>query len=293
MLDRVGYCIISRDDGKFYKLGTDELPLDFKFTIERKAGAIQCFADVSVCGLNKDDILHYISFAAQWREFNKRKYISIYAGYEDEGGAQKLFEGDVYHALPTMPPDVWLNMKARTGHYLQQTVASKSILEPMKLPDVCENAANWMGMKLLWMVQNPAANEIIINQFQCTGSLANLPKQMQDLAPDYIIVSVNTKTGCVEIVDKDNIQTQAKMLTVTKDTGLLGIPNPSPWGVEFEMRLCPSIQRFQPIHIESEMIPLINGEYSVATYTHSGHLRGQEWKTKVKARRIDIYNHGK
>jgi len=288
-LDRVGYCVIKRDDGKFYKLDG----LDFKFSIERKAGAFQCFADVSVCGLKKDDVLAYTSFTAQWREFNKKKYIAIYAGYAGTGGPKLLFEGDVYNAVPTMPPDVWMNMKARTGHYLQQTSVSKSILSPMKLEDVCKNAANWMGKKLLWMVKNADANAKMIPQFQCKGTLAQLAQQMQDLAPDLICVNVNEKTGCVEIVDIDKIDYSAKMLTIDLDHGLLGVPVPSPWGVEFDMRLQTDICRFQPIHLESQMMPLLKGNYAVACYTHSGHLRGGDWKTHIKARRIDIYNHGK
>lgn len=293
-VDRVGYCIISRDDGQFYQLGGDgSIPLDFKFSVEKKAGAIQCFANVSICGLKKEDILKYTSFMAKWREFNKKKFISIFAGYESAGGAIEIFKGDVFHATPTRPPDIWLNMQARTGHYEQMVVASKSILEPLPLPDVCENAVNWMGRKLLWMVQDEQTNKIIIDQFQCSNSMKDIPDQLQELAPDRIIVNEDMNTGTIQIVDKDNIKTQMQMMLVSKDTGLLDVPKPSPWGVEFEMRLCPTIKRFQVIHLESQLMPLLNGEYAVATYTHTGHLRGHEWKTKVKARRIDIYNHGR
>ena len=293
MVDRVGYVVIKREDGKLYKLGTDELPLDFKFTIERKAGAIACFADVSVCGMKREDVLLFTAFAAKWREMNKHKSLLIYAGYEDEGGAQLLFDGEMYNALPTMPPEVWVNMKARTCYDLQLTKCEKSILTPTKIEDVCRTAANWMGKKLLWMVKKAETNAIVIPQFRCKGTLSELAKQMQDLAPEKIIVSVNEKTGCVEIVDIDDIHYSASMMTITKESGLIGMPTPNPWGVEFDMRLCPSIKRFMPIHLESEMIPLLNGDYAVSTYKHSGHLRGNEWKTHIMARRIDIYNHGK
>jgi len=290
MLNRVGYCIIKKEDGKFYKLEG----LNFKFNITRRAGALHSFADISIAGLNRDSITEYISFIAPFREYQKHKYISVYAGYEDKGGAVKIFEGDVTHAVPTQPPDVWLNIKARTGYYLQQTIATKSITDKMKFKDVCLNAANWCGCKLIWLVKEQKTEDLVIDQFQCRSSLGEVvAHQLEELAQGLVVVNMNKATGCIEVVDHDQPILEQTMKIISNDSGMIGIPQPTVNGVEVDIMFDPTIRRFQVIRVESELIPTLNGTYSVMCYTHSGELRGNDFKTHIEARRIDIYNHGK
>ena len=95
--------------------------LDVRFNIKFFSDSAEGTANISILGLSFSRILQLASWAGEATAYSKCWFIRVYAGYgSSRNDVDMIFEGQIINAMPTSPPDVWLNIEART-HYGNRT----------------------------------------------------------------------------------------------------------------------------------------------------------------------------
>ena len=107
---------------EIYRLSADKKQRDVLLTLENLAvrfkitqyrGTVFSQGTISVCGLSKEHINQLTTFQGAYLATQNDKYIRLTAGYVDgkDDESAVIFDGLIFKAIPTMPPDVWLNME--------------------------------------------------------------------------------------------------------------------------------------------------------------------------------------
>lgn len=287
---RIAYAVIypKGSDGIGLNTAVGENALDIKFSLKRLPGGTETDGTIEICNLDKDAIHYYTTFCSQAVEYKTQKRVELYAGYEDRGGAQKIFDGDLYDiATPAMPPDVWMALKVRTGHYKQSKTISKAINEPTPLQDVCRQVCDWYGNPMVWKCKRGTNNSKIIDKYECSASL---DKALNELCKyGNIEFDLNPYSQVITFVDREPTLQEKEWdgkFKVDIEHGMIGVPKVNYQGVEVDIQLDPKVSKFDVFKLTSEVIPKADGYYSVMTYEHRGQLRSGEFVTHLNARRL-------
>lgn len=255
--------------------------IDVKFKVDMPMSAVMVKADVSICNLTRSDIEYLTTYTSQWIALQQRKRIRVFAGYADALPLQLIFDGDIIEAIPTQPPDIWLNCKAQSGNYGSTQMFSKSILVPTEIKTVFGQAAGWMEMPLDWK----ATSTKTIKSFDFSGSRTKLIDRLCDL-DDIIVFEEN---GTLVAVDKKAPVRDGVIREISEQTGMVGVPKIDYIGIEATVFLDTRIKRGDTVHLTSVRVPAASGLYYVYNVCHQGHLRGTDFYTTIKARRLDTY----
>lgn len=267
-------------------LGTSEFDaeqlqdIDVKFKIDLPMGAVLSKADISICNLKRANIEYLTTYTSLALALQERKRIRLFAGYDDTQ-TELIFDGDIYEAVPTQPPDIWLECKAQSGNYDALRCVSQSILVPCDVQSVCSQAAGWFGMGFDWQ----ATTKKQLKKFDFTGNRTKLISELNKL--DDIIVFDELDT--LVVVDRNAPFREGTVREISEQTGMIGIPKVDFIGMEATLFLDTKIKRGDKVNLTSSKIPAANGLYYVYNISHEGHLRGTNWYTTIKARRLDAY----
>lgn len=96
------------------------LGLDVKFDINHPVGSASSNARISILGLSYERIYQLTSWAGEATAFSRCILIRVYAGYGDKNivtrvsDVDMIFQGYIINAYPTTPPEMWLNIEARS-----------------------------------------------------------------------------------------------------------------------------------------------------------------------------------
>lgn len=254
--------------------------VDIKFDIELPMSAMMVEANIAICNLTRSDIEFLTTFASRMTALNQHKRIRVFAGYEDTQ-TNLIFDGEIFEAKPTQPPDIWLECKALSGIYGSTVQISKSVLNPIKIKDLYIAAAGWLGVELDWR----ATSQKTVEKFDFTGS------QTQLLASLFKVADVIPflEDGKLAAVDKDSAQMVESVKEISEDSGMIGIPKVDYIGAEIKMLLDTGLKRGDTVYLRSKRIPAASGYYRIYHMRHEGHLRGEEWYTTIKTWRLDTY----
>lgn len=279
---RVGYVSIQGNDGKMHSYGGND-GLDFKFSGE-KYGSIYVNFEVSILGLNASTI-NDLTVWNPAEAISASRRIEVYAGYENGGIANPIFEGIIIEAIPTNPPEMWLNfkcMKLASG----TTDASGEVSMPgMIIGDmignIFTNIAHEFGLNAGWDCNKPTYDTIV--NFDYSGSRGKICEkfaQTFDITvyeEDGTLWAKNKREQCED--------PQGLILPVNINNGLLGLTNVTLVGADIKMRLNDKSKLMSWVRLESKLIPKANGLYYVIRKKHTGHFRGEEWFTELQTLR--------
>lgn len=261
--------------------------IDVKFNIDIFRGSINNKARIDICNLTKENIEYLTSFYAWDKELNKEKMIKISAGYKDKNVAI-LFSGDIYKALPTQPPDIWIRCEAMSGYWKNQKHISESMTGEFSIKDIAEKIASNLGLKLDFQVKNKRSLLKKIIDFIYSGGLTGMIHKITSML-DVVAYEDN---GKLVVADKEmsfsDIPFKAgqKVKIISEETGMIGIPTPDAVGVVYTTLLDTATKIGEVIYLKSKRIPACNGYYFVYHINYSGHLRGTEFYSTFECRRI-------
>ena len=256
--------------------------IDVKFNIEMPMSAMMIEAEFSICNLTRSEIEFLTSFANKYSALNQHHRVRIFAGYADTQ-TNLIFDGEIWEAKPTQPPDIWLECKALSGVYGSTVQISKSILEPIKIKDLYGSAAHWLGKDLDWR----ANSEKTVSKFDFTGSQTQLLESLSKL--DDVIPFLDGDKLVAVGKASPPIPAGTVVKEISEATGMIGIPKVDYVGAEIKMLLDTTLKRGDTVYLRSKRIPAANGYYRIYHMRHEGHLRGEEWYTTVQTWRLDTY----
>lgn len=262
----------------------DGLNVRFSVKIYSQAG-IPAQAYIDVYNLNRDDLQFLTTSAATW--LNKRSLIQLYAGYDDD--VRMLFSGQIMDAPPEGNPDVVLSVRGISGpEWMTQTIdVQKNNLRIIDLIDYCSSVMQYPVNMPDWLRKSNEWLNTQIDNFSYTGTPMDLLRKIQNMCGGFCIDS----RGIVLSAYNDQIyvwapatsaENEGNKLLVSKNTGMVGYPHPTGVGVDVKMLLNPNVKCGDMIHLESERVPICNGDYYITAITHEGELRADEWYTTLE-----------
>lgn len=272
MFDRICYIEFITANGQMKRLEG----IDVNFSVKKYMGAVMNEATIRIYNLAKEDIEYLTTFTSQWIAINQRKRIRIFAGYKDTN-VGLIFDGDIVEALPSSPPDIVLNCKALSGYYNNLSVISKSVTEQISVKDLLKQVSSWTGLT----VNDYTKTTRTISGFYHTGSITQIIDQLNNI-PDIIAYEDD---GALCVVDSNNVNINKERRKITKDSGMIDIPQPDAIGIKVKVLLDANIKIGQQIEVESSAIPACNGVYTIYELEHQGELRGSNFYTLITARR--------
>lgn len=290
--NRIGHVRIEGPDGKMYSYGGDTDSLDFKFRVQKLCGNIYVKFSVSILGLSASTI----NFLTTWnvaRALRTPRRIEVYAGYESDGKAPLIIKGYIINAIPTTPPEMWLNIEG-----LNVVMAGKSEIVPedsivfskttTTAKDLFEKAAQVAGYKPVWTLDDAAGSRIVtVPRLRCDKS--ELIEQVKQI----LGVLIEIEGDCLVAHNTNGWVGMPQFASeVSMDTGMIEISHIDVRGAKIKIRLNDTFKLFSWIHLTSKLIPKATGYYFVVGKVLQGHLRGEDWFVELDTVRKDAARHG-
>lgn len=290
--------------------------IDIKFSVHFIGTAQMNYASIGICNLAKEDI----NFLTTWKRWNKieasqeRKLVRLFAGYEDD--VSMIYEGFITQAVPTLPPDVWLNCVVLQNYDYKTEVQSIAIDEPMSQKDLFNQIANWLGLKLSWESKISEVANKIIPRISWSGTKWKLVEKLQEMSGTDVYIdsgrlvvsdrgernidyTLRETQAQIDMLSQDKVTLKdfpvgktfsynlknivAYKWEVSERNGMLGIPMRYPMGVTVRMLLNNKIRSGDAILLNSEKYSGANGIFYVNQIKHVGHLRGNDYYTEIQA----------
>lgn len=275
--NRIGFVEIEDEAGKMRRYGGSHDGLDFKFDI-KYSGDIAVEFSVSILGLNRETIQALTVWDYSLALQRARKIV-VYAGYEKDGIAQPIASGIITYAIPTTPPEMWLNFKCLIGNMGFDPTAGQC-LKNRTVSEILALLAKERGMDSAWNAKEVPAGRKIRNFYLNKAPLWVI----SDFAASqnvHIYIEGNTLVA----VDKYAWRGQKAMKAaevISTQTGLLSIGNIDLVGAVIKRRLDVKSRLMTWVRLESVIMPSANDYYYVIGKKHTGHYRGDEWTTELQ-----------
>ena len=158
--NRVGYLKIQMDDGTIRQFGGEGEMFDMKFD-GLKFGDFYSTFTCSILGLSREHI-NALTVWDKGQALQRKRYIEVYAGYSSNGDdmSTPIFAGYVMNAIPSSPPEMWMNFECIrawdkdqcvTGVETMRDASPRQILQ--KIAEILEvdfNLTSFMSSTIKW-----------------------------------------------------------------------------------------------------------------------------------------------
>lgn len=283
---------------KYDANGEVELNKKFENTLNAKFNFVKnigntAYGDgkVSICGLDKATIETLTGFADRDSELKSRKIIRLKAGY-DAKQLGLMVNGSIVSALPTLPPDIWLDCIVINNYEERNRVINFTTTQTLTLEDYIKAVADKIGITTEIRIKDTNILKKQISKQSITGSIFEIVFSIVQVCTGSVIgvaAYIENETLVVDYselpISDERIQSP---IVINKATGLIGLPEIFNAGkfANITTLLDTSIKTGNVLKLESEAIPSANGLYYVMGITYSGEFRGNAWYSMFYCRRI-------
>lgn len=272
--NRAGHIAIEGNDGEMHSYGGTN-GLDFKFSGE-KVGDIYAQFECSILGLSGRTI-NELTVWNPAEAFTRQRKIQVFAGYEDGGIENPIFEGIIVEAIPTSPPEMWLNFKCLHLGDFTNIVSNPKQFKDTSLSQIFDEVGAELGLETFWTAWK--VNPTTKGDFNLEGPLRTLAERFAS----QFNVTVYEEDGTLYCRDKrPQFDEPESIRDISLNTGMISIGKIDIAGATIRTRLDDSSKLFSWINLQSVIIPKANGLYVVIKKKHKGHLRGGEWFTELE-----------
>ena len=274
--------------------------LDIKFNVLYPKGATARFGDLSILGLDYSTISDflYLSTLGEANAMNEMIHVRLDAGYFSEAGMVNVFDGFVWYATITQPPQMWVNLKINEVNPIR-AVALDNIgkLENMDLRTIVETVLGHFqtaeGVGFAWLdetqdhiFENDTTKKTIDfgNNLTLDGFIKILNEQASPNLT-FCMSTVGDVAGkrCLVALDKEGKASPGK-ITIDSDHGLLSVTGID--AVNGKITTFIDKQAEQPglprLELNSILNPEANGTYLITEQQYNGHFMGKEWYVQYK-----------
>lgn len=241
------------------------------------ANPLQNECTVKIANMQKRLRDYLLTETSPFNRPRRRTKLILEAG-RTSTGYFKVFEGDVVQSTPSQPPDITLTLKAQTGAWFKTQPVSVNYGAQVDFGTVAKQTAASMGLSL----QNDATPKNIGN-YSYTGSTLRQVDQIQEM-------------GYTAFIDDDTLYVtdrgqpvSGSSKTLSKSTGMIGLPELTEQGVKVRYLLDPVARIGSELTIESEINPAANGTYVIFKLGFDVSNRDTAFYTIAEARRLGIW----
>lgn len=282
--NRTGYLKIQMDNEEMQQFGGDGEMFDMKFD-GLKFGDFYSTFTCSILGLSREHI-NALTVWDKGQALQKKRYIEVYAGYSSNGDdmSKPIFAGYVMNAIPTSPPEMWMNFECIrawdkdqcvTGVETMRDASPRQILQ--KIAEILEvdfNLTSFMSSTIKWDEEKYTFAFDGKKKVQLTYKFAD---QFNCICID--------QNGTIVAADRREWLKAPKRIAreVSQDTGMLAVGNVDIAGAKVVHRLDNTFSLLSWVDVKSRLIPNMGARpYYVSAFRHTGHLRGDKWQTELE-----------
>lgn len=241
------------------------------------ANALQNECSVKIINMRRSARDYLLTETSPYNRPRRRKKLILEAGRQSTGYF-KLFEGDVIESSPSQPPDIELNLKAKTGGWFKLQPMAQGFGSAATLDTIARTAADSMGLSL----QNEATPKTIANH-SYTGSTLRQVDQINDMGYTAFI-----DDDTLVVTDRGKGLSSAPAV-LSKLNGMIGIPEPTEQGVKVKYLLDPRARVGGRITIRSDLNPAVNGEYIIFKLSFEVANRDTPFYTIAECQRVGLW----
>jgi hypothetical protein len=250
--------------------------LDFKFDI-KYTGDIACQLTVGILGLGRDTIqrLTVWNYA---QAITRGRKIAVYAGYEKDGLPRPIATGIITQAIPTSPPEMWLNFTCLIGK-MDYDPKDPLTMRDTTPPKILAKIAEMNGCESRWDTKKNSLKKVLKYYLNAA------PSRMVSKFADDFNVYVYWDDGVLVATNRNAWMTNkviAASEVIGPGTGLLAIGSVDLKGATIRRRLDVRSRLMTWVRLESEIIPSASEDYFVIGRRHVGQFRGSDWYTELK-----------
>ena len=282
--NRTGYLKIQMDNVGMQQFGGEGEMFDMKFD-GLKFGDFYSTFTCSILGLTREHI-NALTVWDKGQALQKKRYIEVYAGYSSNGDdmSTPIFAGYVMNAIPSSPPEMWMNFECIrawdkdqcvTGVETMRDASPRQILQ--KIAEILEvdfNLTSFMSSTIKWDDEKYTFSFDGKKKVQLTYKFAN---QFNCICID--------QNGTIVAADRREWLKAPKRIAreVSQDTGMLAVGNVDIAGAKVVHRLDNTFSLLSWVDVKSRLIPNMDARpYYVSAFRHTGHLRGDKWQTELE-----------
>jgi|ERR1051326_919622 hypothetical protein len=184
---------------------------------------------------------------------NKPKRLILDAGRVSTGYF-RVFEGDIVSSQPSVPPDIDIEIKAKTKNSQAGKIVSVSGNASMKLSTICRRVADDIEAEL-----NFQATDKNIANYSFSGPAIKQVQRLQEAGQVRAFVDDN-----VLIVKDYDKPVKGRLRVLNMDSGLVGLPKATEKGVELTFLITVESLLGGQVRLESKFNKSLNGDYTIA-----------------------------
>ena len=226
--------------------------LNIKASGTKYANPLQNDCDVTIMGLSMATRDRILTDASPFAKTKTPRRLILDVG-RDSYGFFRVFVGDITSATPTSPPDVALNIKAKTENAQAMVVASISGGPISKLSSIAQQIAQQLGVGLLMEAQNKS-----IANWSYTGPALKLVKRLAEMGG----VSAYIDDDLLVVKDA-KAAVRGAMRILTLDSGLVGIPKATEKGLDVTFLIDRETRLGGTLRLDSKQNKALNGDYKI------------------------------
>lgn len=270
--DRVGYVCIEDQNGQMIEYRG----LDFKFKVKSIAGIYSKFS-VSVLGLSAKTI-NDLTVWNPIKAIKSPRKIEVYGGYA-KTGAEVIATGYIWYAVPTRPPEMWMNFECMQFLKFNDTIKEPVVLENYSVKEIFNTIAAECGYRADWQA---SGGDVKIKSYTLEGKIGDLMRKFS-LTFNKSVCERFRMLICAD--PHGEREEPRRQIRIAQDTGLLAVGNIDIMGAVITTRLRTDVQILDWLNLESILIPSASGPYFVISTEMEGHLRGEKWESSYKCLR--------
>lgn len=224
----------------------------------------ECRVDIS--GLDEATRNYILTETSPFNKNRTAKVLTLYAGRVSTG-LSMVYQGDITISSIEQPPEVTLILKCGTLHFLRGKVGSQSGGSNQKLSVIASRVAKNLNVNL-----NNQAKNRTVNNYSHNGNALDEVIKLQDIGVDAYIDDTQL------ILKEAFLPLEGKVLNLSKDTGMLGVPIITEQGLKVSFLYNPEVKLGGAIRINSHINPAANGLFVIYKLNFALSSREQEFQ---------------
>lgn len=261
--------------------------LDVKFTIRKNCSFI-ADANISILNPGREVIKRFLTTHIQLQKSVDYRKIYLSVGWKDEndGNPVLIFSGQVMSSIPTIPPNVWLNMQCVSRFYADNNESHFNLgsIDGNKfgIKDIVMscvesfNKHNPPNYQYSIVLDSSFKDEKPQKAFTAKGT----PRQilMKIAAQCKNIVFLYKSDTSILLLDKTTYT--PKKHTINYNSGIIGMPKVNWPNVYVEIMMHPEIDVYEDVNLQIPQLDgdgtgmVVSGEYRILEVLYKGQLRG-------------------
>ncbi len=271
--------------------------LDFKFEVDYAADVPLPKGRVSILGLAKDTIRSLNVLTNEWEQRQRKHIITVRAGYHPYQGpdtSDEIYSGLILETGLGLPPEQWMDFTLQTN-FKDSAVNSINITaKSMESDCTFLRIANQLRELFKCTIDLSLVSARDLRRrcpkFTSEGTLAKIAADLADKAGVGHLLDMARSTPVLRFYSK--LDANGKTIvpntgishSYDMDSGLIGIPRISGGlFLDFTTFLDPSVKFRDLVTVDSYSQGVTFTDFIVQSVHFSGHLRGNNWHTRIRA----------